>query len=152
MEWHHRKSFIDYFKELGSIQVVCTARPELGFMNFDTEHKQLIHTLVAHNGRETIFSSLRSLSWTMSSCADTSYLPLLTHRIKSMAFEFYRDPETDGRSSDEDLTSDIFLAELRTSSPRLGQLSILTTSLGMNHAHIIASFEHLSDLHLTASI
>ena len=118
------------------------------------EHKLLIHTLIAHNDGQSIFPSLQSLWWPPLSFSDTSYFPLFTPQLYSVLFDFYQCTKADGRLPDEYPQSHVFLAGLRAASPRLGQLSVCTSSrrFGKNHSCVIASFEHLTDLHLVAHI
>ncbi|KAM5539605.1 hypothetical protein V8D89_006714 [Ganoderma adspersum] len=129
---------------------------DLNVMNSDTgrEHKRLIHALIAHNDGQSIFPSLQSLWWPPLSFSDTSYFPLLTPQLHSMLFDFYQCTERDGQPPDEDPQGHLFLAGLRATSPRLGQLSVCTSlqRFGKNHSRVIASFEHLTDLHLVAHI
>ncbi|KAI1795346.1 hypothetical protein LXA43DRAFT_992389 [Ganoderma leucocontextum] len=123
---------------------------ELHITTFGLEHKhkQLICALVEHNGEESIFPSLQTLSWSPSSYSDTSYFPLFTPQLHSAILDLPHPSE-----ADKDPQSHIFLAQLRASSPRLDYLCVDVSweHIGVNHLGVIASFEHLTDLNLVAS-
>ena len=118
------------------------------------KHTQLIDALVSYNGGVSIFPSLRALRWPASSYSDSSYFPLFTPRLQSAIFKFPHSLEADISDIEEDPQSHIFLAPLRTSSPRLGYLCIdaCCAHIGANSSRIISSFEHLARVNIVASI
>ena len=123
-------------------------------LRLDCDHKELICALIAYNGGETVFPSLQTLSWPPSSYSDFSYFPLFTARLRSANINFNRPLFADTRPPDQVPESHAFLAQLLATSPRLDRLTVCTSlqALGARHSGVIASFEYLRILHITARI
>ncbi|PIL26551.1 hypothetical protein GSI_12309 [Ganoderma sinense ZZ0214-1] len=143
VRWARFKWYVRFIKKLNVTN-----------LRWEYKHKELICALIAHNGGETIFPSLRTLWWPPSSYSESSYFPLFTSRLRSAILDLDRCTARDLRPPAEDPESDGFLSRLLASSPRLDHLTVCTPfhHIGTNFSGLISSFEHLRVLHLTARI